>query len=63
LEKVGFALMRQLINDVEGAPFPNTVSNELYTIWYEHAQSSAQDALEYLDRFDPNNREEVDPDV
>ena len=50
----GLALLRQLMSDVEGAPFPGSVQQELYAIWYEHAQSVAQETLEYLNTLDPN---------
>ena len=40
--------LKQLISDIQGAPYPSNVSNELYTIWYEHAQTMATQALEYL---------------
>ena len=50
----GMSLLRQLISDVEGAPFPSTVHEELYAIWYEHAQSVAQETLKYLNTIDPN---------
>lgn len=42
------AIIRQLVSDIQGAPYPYTVSSELYTIWYEHAQLIAVQALEYL---------------
>ncbi|HSV55640.1 MAG TPA: hypothetical protein VLH39_00845 [Magnetospirillaceae bacterium] len=44
----GFAVLKALASELQGAPFPNTVNRELYAIWYEHAQRIAQDALEYL---------------
>ena len=44
----GFAVLKALASELQGAPFPKTVTQELYAIWYEHAQSIAQDALEYL---------------
>ena len=49
----GFAILRQLMSDVEGAPSPGVMKDELYSIWYEHAQSVAQEALEYLNTSDP----------
>lgn len=49
----GIALLRQLMSEVEGAPFPAELDTELYAIWYEHAQSGAQSALEYLNGIDP----------
>ena len=50
-----FALLaRQLVSDVQGAPFPNdNIEAELYSIWYEHVQRDAQNFLEYLDRHFP----------
>jgi hypothetical protein len=48
------ALLRQLMSEVEGAPFPTELDLELYAIWYEHAQKSAQEALQYLNSVDPN---------
>ena len=49
----GLAILRQLMSDVEGAPSPGVIKDELYSIWYEHAQSIAQEALEYLNTMDP----------
>ena len=61
IEEKGFAIMRKLIADIEGAPYPNTVESELYTIWYEHVQCIAQEALEYLNErglaMDPDQQE------
>lgn len=51
----GFAILKQLISDVEGAPFPNVINHELYTIWYEHVQRVANDALEFLNTWDTDN--------
>jgi len=53
MEENGLALLRQLISDLEGAPYPNAINNELYTIWYEHVQEAAGNALEYLNSQDP----------
>lgn len=42
--------MRMLLSDIQGAPFlGNDFSQELYTIWYEHAQRDAASAYEFLD--------------
>jgi hypothetical protein len=57
MDKRGYSLLRQLISDVEGAPYPNSIGNELYTIWYEHMQRDVQEALEYLNMYDPDNRQ------
>jgi len=50
----GLSLLRQLMSDVEGAPYPAAVQEELYAIWYDHAQGLAQEALEYLNNLDPH---------
>jgi hypothetical protein len=50
----GLSLLRQLMSEIEGAPFPAEMQGELYTIWYEHAQSVAQESLEYLNNLDPD---------
>jgi hypothetical protein len=54
MDERGFAILRQLMSDVEGAPSPGVMRDELYSIWYEHAQSVAQEALEYLNTSDPD---------
>jgi hypothetical protein len=42
-------MMRQLVSDVQGAPYPgDPFEPELYRIWYEHAQRAAVDCFEYL---------------
>lgn len=50
----GLALLRRMMSDVEGAPFPAELDLERYAIWYEHAQQNAQEALEYLNDLDPD---------
>jgi hypothetical protein len=64
MDEKGYVILRQLISDVEGAPFPSTINHELYTIWYEHVQEAAGEALEFLNTYDPdygkNTLEELD---
>lgn len=60
MDEQGLALLRRLMSDVEGAPFPGSPDPELYAIWYEHAQKCAQDALEYLATVDPGYGREAD---
>jgi hypothetical protein len=50
----------QLISSLQGAPYPGTIDNELYTIWYEHAQIAAQEALEYLEKKQKKPKDELD---
>ncbi len=59
MEKAGYKLIRKLIADVEGAPYPHVIDNELYTIWYEHVQIIAQEALGYLNEKDENLEKEM----
>jgi len=56
MDEKGFNILKQLISDVEGAPFPNAINHELYTIWYEHVQRAANDALEYLNTWDSDSK-------
>lgn len=56
MDDKGYVILRQLISDVEGAPFPNAINNELYTMWYEHVQIAAHAALEFLNTYDPDYR-------
>ena len=37
--------LRALVSDVQGAPYPSAIENELYTIWFEHIQRSAMDCF------------------
>ena len=46
-------LMRQLVSDIQGAPYPSDVSSELYKIWYEHIQRDAINALGFIDENFP----------
>lgn len=53
------ALMRQLVSDVQGAPYPGSdFEPELYQIWYEHLQKTAQNCFEFLDEYFPMEKEE-----
>lgn len=58
MDDKGLAILRQLMSDVEGAPSPGMLKNELYSIWYEHAQSVAQEALEFLNITEPDHGRE-----
>ncbi|HNY16286.1 MAG TPA: hypothetical protein PK542_00830 [Treponemataceae bacterium] len=57
LDQEGYEIMKQLVSDVQGAPYPNVIENELYRIWYEHAQLVAIQCLEYIDVNFPKDRE------
>ena len=42
-------MLRDLVSDVQGAPFPGgDINTELYSIWYEHAQKAAVECFEFL---------------
>lgn len=51
--------LRRLVCDVQGAPYPGSLENELYTIWYEHIQRSAIECFEYLDANFPKERDDI----
>ena len=52
-------MMRQLVSDVQGAPYPgDSFEPELYTIWYEHVQRNAQNCYEFLDANFPAEKKE-----
>lgn len=56
MDKEGYGILKQLVSDVQGAPYPNVIDNELYRIWYEHAQVVAIQCLEYIDRNFPDDK-------
>ncbi len=56
MDQEGYEIMKQLVSDVQGAPYPNVVESELYRIWYEHAQLVAIQCLEYIDRNFPHEK-------
>ena len=55
IDHEGYEIMKQLVSDVQGAPYPNNIENELYRIWYEHAQIVAIQCLEYIARNFPKD--------
>lgn len=57
IDHEGYEILKQLVSDVQGAPYPNVVDNELYKIWYEHAQQIAIQCLEYIDKNFPKDKE------
>lgn len=53
-------MVRDLISDVQGAPFPGeNINSELYTIWYEHAQKVAVECFEFLNANFPKEQTEL----
>ncbi len=57
IDHEGYEILKQLVSDVQGAPYPNVVDNELYKIWYEHAQQVAIQCLEYIDKNFPKDKD------
>lgn len=49
--------LRKLVSDVQGAPYPGSLENELYMIWYEHIQKTAMECFEFLDENIPQEKE------
>lgn len=53
-------MLRQLVSDVQGAPYPGSdINGELYSIWYDHAQQAATECFEYLDENFPEEATDV----
>ena len=50
--------LRKLVSDVQGAPYPGNLENELYMIWYEHIQKTAIECFEFLDENIPQDEDE-----
>ena len=50
-------MLRDLVSDVQGAPYPGSLENELYMIWYEHIQKNAIECFEFLDENIPKEQE------
>ncbi len=57
-------MLRELVSDVQGAPFPgDEIKSELYSIWYEHAQRAAVSCFEFLDENFPKDQKELDKSI
>lgn len=57
-------MMRELVSDVQGAPFPGEeIKQELYEIWYEHAQRAAVQCFEYLNANFPEEQQQLDDKI
>jgi len=53
-------MLRELVSDVQGAPFPGgDITTELYSIWYEHAQRAAVECFEFLNANFPKEQKEL----
>ena len=50
--------LRKLVSDVQGAPYPGNLENELYMIWYEHIQKTAIECFEFLDENIPQEKDD-----
>lgn len=57
-------MLRQLVSDVQGAPYPGSdIKGELYNIWYEHAQQAAVACFEFLDANFPEESTDVNKKI
>ena len=53
-------MLRELVSDVQGAPFPGgDINTELYSIWYEHAQKAAVECFEFLNANFPKEQKDL----
>ncbi len=58
------SMIRLLVSDVQGAPFPGqNFEPELYSIWYEHVQRNAQECFEFLDENFPADKEGINKTI
>lgn len=51
--------LRKLVSDIQGAPYPGNLDDELYYIWYEHVQRNAMECYEFLDEYFPTDQKDV----
>lgn len=51
--------LRKLVSDIQGAPYPGNLDDELYYIWYEHVQRNAMECFEFLDEYFPTDQKDV----
>lgn len=62
--KMCIQMLRDLVSDVQGAPFPgDDLKSELYSIWYEHAQKAAVECFEFLNDNFPSDQNDVDKTI
>ncbi len=52
-------MLRRLVSDIQGAPYPGTINEELYRIWYEHVQKTAVECFEFLNHNFPAEQKEI----
>ena len=53
-------MLRDLVSDVQGAPFQGSdINTELYAIWYEHTQKAAVECFEFLNANFPKEQKEL----
>ncbi|MDR2897684.1 MAG: hypothetical protein LBU99_02635 [Spirochaetaceae bacterium] len=55
--------LRKLVSEVQGAPYPNAVNSELYSIWYEHIQNAALECFEFLSENMPPEKTNFTKDL
>ncbi len=51
--------LRKIVSDVQGAPYPGAVDEELYMIWYEHIQKTAMECFEFLNENVPEETDTI----
>lgn len=57
-------MLRDIVSDVQGAPFPSgDMNSELYAIWYEHVQKAAVECFEFLDANFPKEKSDVNKTI
>lgn len=56
-EKKAIEVVKSLVSSIQGAPFPQQINEELYTIWYEHSMRIANEALGFVNQYDQPNQD------
>ena len=50
-------LIRELISTLQGAPYPTSVNDELYAIWYEHSLIAINNAYAFINKSEQDEEE------
>ena len=52
-------LIKELISTLQGAPYPTSLNEELYSIWYEHSLIAINNAYAFLNKSEKDVETEI----
>ena len=52
-------LIKELISTLQGAPYPTSINQELYEIWYEHSLIAINNAYSFLNKSETVEETEI----